>query len=90
MPEVTAFEAGLDSGIRVRVVDQVKDRYFVGSDQAKRAGRSGNIAALCGRPFEEYVYVDFDLQPRQQRQRLREFIAVRDLTVVRDTHTIDC
>jgi hypothetical protein len=60
----------------------MKKRYFEWSDQAKRAGWTGRINTLCEPPFEDHVYVDFDLRPRQRRQRLREFMAIRDLEVV--------
>ncbi len=68
-------------GDPVRVVDAVKTRYFAGSDPARRAGWTGKVRDLCGPVFPDYVYVDFDLQPRQKRQRLREFVAVRDLEI---------
>jgi hypothetical protein len=77
-----ASEMCLAVGVRVRVVDEVKKRYFEWSDQAKRAGWTGRINTLCEPPFEDHVYVDFDLRPRQRRQRLREFMAIRDLEVV--------
>jgi hypothetical protein len=66
-------------GDRVRVSEDVKTRYFPQSEQAGRAGWTGTVNTLCSRPFEDHVYVDFDLRPRQRRQRLKEFMDVRDL-----------
>ncbi len=66
-------------GDRVRVSEDVKTRYFPQSEQARRAGWTGTVNTLCSRPFEDHVYVDFDLRPRQRRQRLKEFMNVRDL-----------
>lgn len=66
-------------GDRVRVSDNVRTRYFPQSEQARRAGWTGTVNTLCCRPFEDHVYVDFDLRPRQRRRRLKEFMDVRDL-----------
>ncbi|ASW04068.1 hypothetical protein CJU94_36085 (plasmid) [Paraburkholderia aromaticivorans] len=66
-------------GDRVRVSDDVKTRYFPQSEHARRAGWTGTVNSQCCRPFEDHVYVDFDLRPRQRRQRLKEFMDVRDL-----------
>lgn len=66
-------------GDRVRVSDDVKARYFPQSEQARRAGWTGTVNSQCGRPFQDHVYVDFDLRPRQRRQRIKEFMDVRDL-----------
>lgn len=73
---------GFSVGARVRVVPEVKVRYFEWSEQAKRGGWTGTIKSLCGKTFADHVYVDFDLQPRQRHQRTREFIAIRDLALV--------
>lgn len=66
-------------GDRVRVSDDVKTRYFPQSEQARRAVWTGTVNSQCCRPFEDHVYVDFDLRPRQRRQRLKEFMDIRDL-----------
>ncbi|MFC0698142.1 hypothetical protein [Paraburkholderia humisilvae] len=69
-------------GDRVRVSDRVKTRYFPQSEPARRAGWVGTINSLCDRPFEDHVRVDFDLRPRQRRQRLKEFMDVLDLELI--------
>ncbi len=66
-------------GDRVRVTESVRTRYFPQSEQARRAGWTGTVNSLCGRPFEDHVYVDFDPRPRQRRRRLKEFMNIRDL-----------
>lgn len=66
-------------GDRVRVSDNVRNRYFPQSVQARRAGWTGTVNSLCCRPFEDHVYVDFDLRPRQRRRRLKEFMDIQDL-----------
>lgn len=74
---------------RVRIVDEVKNRYFEWTGPARRDGWTGRVSELCGRPLEDYVRVDFDLRPRQRRQRLAELVAIRDLIVIPDDPTCE-
>lgn len=77
--ETQAIGRPLAPGDRVRVAEGVRTRYFPQSEQARRAGWTGTVNSLCGRPFEDHVYVDFDQRPRQRRRRLKEFMNVGDL-----------
>ncbi|WP_205804598.1 hypothetical protein [Burkholderia sp. Ac-20365] len=77
-----ALSTCLSLGATVRVVDAVCNRYFPESEAAKRGGWTGRVSELCCRPFEAYVRVDFELRPRQRRQRLKEFMPVLDLELI--------
>ncbi|MFP3637772.1 hypothetical protein [Paraburkholderia sp. SIMBA_054] len=72
----------LSLGTMVRVVDAVKSRYFEHSEQSRRGGWIGHVSELTSKVFPDYVRVDFELRPRQRRQRLKEFIPLRDLEIV--------